>query len=105
MIAIGGLPHNLNLAPRDAVYFRCSMGSCPLAPTRCHTQAGIIRQLPDYSSVIGNRQLKRRCATMNSRSFVSTAGCRESNIAPVMTPLEVNAGDRIIRTRARGLDG
>jgi hypothetical protein len=49
MIAIGGLPHNLNLGPRDAVYFRCSTGSCPLA----HTQAGIIRQLPDYSSVTG----------------------------------------------------
>ncbi len=63
MIAIGGLPHNLNLAPRDAVYFRCSTGSCPIAATKwCHTQAGIIRQVPDYSSVIGNRELKPRWA-------------------------------------------
>jgi hypothetical protein len=105
MIAIGGLPHNLNLAPRDTVYFRCSRGSCPLAPTRCHTQAGIIRQLPDYSSVIGNRELKPRWAIMNSWSFVSIRRCRESNIAPVVALLEVNAGDCIICARARGLDG
>ena len=105
MIAIGGLPHNLNLAPRDTVYFRCSRGSCPLAPTRCHTQAGIIRQLPDYSSVIGNQELKPRWANMNSWSFVSIRRCRESNIAPVVALLEVNAGDCIICARARGLDG
>jgi hypothetical protein len=58
-----------------------------------------------YSSVIGNRELKPRWAIMNSCSFVSIRGCRKSNIAPVMTLLEVNAGDRIIRARAGGLDG
>jgi hypothetical protein len=61
MIAIGGLPHNLNLAPRWAI--------------------------------------------MNSCSFVSIRGCRESNIAPVMAVFEMNAGDCIICARARGLDG
>jgi hypothetical protein len=68
-------------------------------------QAGIIRQLPDYSSVMGNRELKPRWAIMNSRSFVFIRGRRKSNIASVMTLLEVDAGDRIIRARARGLDG
>jgi hypothetical protein len=70
-----------------------------------HTQAGIIRQLPDYSSVIGNRQLKPRWAITNSGLFAFIRDCRKSNIAPVMTSLEVNAGDRIIRARTRGLDG
>jgi hypothetical protein len=42
---------------------------------------------------------------MNSCSFVSIRGCRKSNIAPVMTLLEVDAGDRIVCARARGLDG
>jgi hypothetical protein len=55
--------------------------------------------------VIGNRQLKPRWAITNSCSFVSIRGCRKSNIAPVMTLLEVNAGDCIICARARGLDG
>jgi len=76
-------------------------------------QAGIIRQLPDYSSVIGNRQLKPCWAiavkwTSGGSSFyefVSIRGWRKSNIAPVMTLLEVNAGDRIICARASGLDG
>ncbi len=63
MIAIGGLPHNLN------------------------------------------RQLKPRWAIMNSCLFVSIRGCRKSNIVPVMTLPEVNAGDRIVCARARGLDG
>jgi hypothetical protein len=60
---------------------------------------------PVYSSVIANRELKPRWAIMNSCSFVPIRGCRKSNIAPVMTLLEVNAGDRIICARARGLDG
>jgi hypothetical protein len=42
---------------------------------------------------------------MNSCSFVSIRGCRKSNVAPVMTLLEVNAGDRFICARTRGLDG
>jgi hypothetical protein len=55
--------------------------------------------------VISNRELKPRWAITNSCSFVSIRGWRESNIAPVMTLLEVNAGDRFICARAGGLDG
>jgi len=63
--------------------------------------------------VVGNRQLKPRWAiavkwTSGGSSFyefVFIRGCRKSNIAPVMTLLEVNAGDRIVCARTRGLNG
>jgi len=65
MIAIGGLPHNLNLAPRDAVYFRSSTGSCPLAPdwmmphpSRDHPAAAGLQQRDRQSgtqAALGNR--------------------------------------------------
>jgi len=51
MIAIGGLPHNLNLAPRDAVYFCCSHGIVPSRsgqmmphPSRDHPAAAGLQQ-------------------------------------------------------------
>src|SRR6266536_1984131 len=57
------------------------------------------------AALIGNRELKPRWAIMNSCSFVSIRGWRKSNIAPVMTLLEVNAGDRFICACVRALDG